>query len=124
MRLARFSQYEQVVDEYVRIASIRGASAGELESLRAAYPRGVMSAFWRKSLEFDVRHAGSKPDPARVATFHALAGDTAQALEWLERAFAERNPSLIYVYADPTFAALRAHPRFRRILQEMHFPGT
>ncbi len=117
-------RYEQVVDEYARIASMRGASAGEIESLRAAYQRGGMSAFWRKWLEFDLRHGGSKPDPARVATFHALAGDSTQALDWLERAHAERNPSLIYVFADPAFAAVRDHPRFRRIVRDMHFPGS
>jgi adenylate cyclase len=117
-------RYEQVVDEYVRIASMRNASAAELESLRAAYQRGGMAAFWRNWLAFDLRHAGSNPDPARVATYHALAGDSMRAIEWLERAHAERNPSLIYMFADPAFAALRDHPRFRRIVQDMHFPGS
>jgi hypothetical protein len=55
----------------------------------------------------------------RVANFHVLAGDTAQALLWLERASAERNPALIYIFADPNFAALHEHPRFRRIFQQM-----
>jgi TolB-like protein/DNA-binding SARP family transcriptional activator/Tfp pilus assembly protein PilF len=112
----------EVVDEYVRIATMRGASPSELEALRSAYQSAGMASFWRSWLSFDLRHAGSDPDPVRVATFHALAGDPLQAVEWLERAHAERNPALIFVYADPTFAALRDHPRFRRILQQMNFP--
>jgi TolB-like protein/DNA-binding SARP family transcriptional activator/Flp pilus assembly protein TadD len=113
---------EEAVDEYVRIATMRGGSATELESLRSAFQSAGMPSFWRSWLEFDLRHAGSNPDPVRVATFHALAGDPLQALEWLERAHGERNPALVFVYADPTFAALREHPRFRRIFQQMNFP--
>jgi hypothetical protein len=49
----------------------------------------------RSWLAFDLRHSGSNPHPVRVASFHAMAGDNAQALMWLERASAERNPALI-----------------------------
>ena len=75
-------RYTQVVDEYVRIASMRGASAGELAELRAPFQSGGMSAFWRKWIDFDLRHTGGKPDTGRMASYHALAGDTAQALDW------------------------------------------
>lgn len=111
-----------VLEEYSRIASMRGADARELEILNAAYQRGGMSAFWRSWLEFDLRHAGPNPDPVRVATFYALAGDQEHALEWLDRALAERNAALVYVYADPAFASMQKDARFRRILQQMNFP--
>ena len=113
---------QEVVDEYLRVGSMRGASESEVEELRAAYRRGGLPAFWRSWLAFDLRHSGSNPDPVRVANFHILAGDTAQALLWLERASAERNPALIYIFADPNFAALREHARFRRIFQQMIIP--
>ena len=112
---------QEVVDEYLRIGSMRGTSESEVEDLRAAFRRDGLPAFWRSWLAFDLRHSGSNPDPVRVANFHVLAGDTAQALLWLERASAERNPALIYIFADPNFAALHEHPRFRRIFQQMKF---
>jgi len=62
-------------------------------------------------------------DPLRVAALSALAGDTAQALSWLERAYAERNPGLIFLRADPSYAAIRTHPRYLRIVREMRFPS-
>ena len=113
----RQGRHEDVVGEFARIASVRGATASEVETLRAAYQRAGMPAFWRSWLAFDLRHAGSSPDPVRVATYHALAGDNAQAIEWLQRAHKERNPALVYVPADTMFAALRGDARFRRIFQ-------
>jgi TolB-like protein/DNA-binding SARP family transcriptional activator/Flp pilus assembly protein TadD len=118
------ARHQEVVDEYLRIGSMRRASTSELDVLRAAYRRGGLPAFWRSWLEFDLRHAGSNPDPVRMATFHALAGDTAQALQLLERAHAERNPAMIYVFFNPSFAALREHVRFRRIFRQMDLPGA
>jgi adenylate cyclase len=117
-------RHPEVVAEYLRMASLRGASAAELDDLRDAFQQNGMPAFWRSWLEFDLRHAGGSPQPVRVATFYALAGDTANAVEWLERAYEERNPALIYVFTDPNFAALRENPRFRRIFQQMKFPGS
>jgi hypothetical protein len=112
----------EAVDDYVRVATLRGASAHEVDSLRAAFERGGMPAFWRSWLTFDLRNAVSDPDPVRVATLYALIGDTVQSLTWLERAHAERSSSLLFVFADPTFAALRDQPRFRRIFQQLNFP--
>lgn len=113
----------EAVEDYVRIATLRGANASDVDSLRASFERGGLPAFWRSWLAFDLRQAGSSPDPIRVATYHALAGDTAQAIAWLERAGAERNPGLIFVFADPTFASMREHPRFRRVFQHFNFPA-
>jgi serine/threonine-protein kinase len=115
---------QEVVDEYARIASIRGASAPEVSTLRSAHASGGMPAFWRSWLEFDRRHSGGNPNPVRVATYHALAGGVAEALEWLERAHAERNPALMFVYTDPAFAEMRGDPRFRRIFQRLNFPAS
>lgn len=117
-------RHADLVDDYLRVATLRGATADEAGELRAAFAAGGMPAFWRHWLAFDLRHAGNDPDPLRVATFHALAGDTAQALEWLERAAREQNPGLVYVNADPMFAGVREHARFRRIVAELNFPAN
>ena len=116
-------RYAKVVDEYLRIASVRGATDRELEELRSAFQQHGMPGFWRTWLQFDLRHAGPNPDPVRVATFHALAGDVEKAADWLERAYAERNPALIYLAGDRAFDGMHQHPRFRRILEQMNFPA-
>jgi hypothetical protein len=110
------------VQDLLRVAALRGASADELEALRAAYRTGGIHGFWRAWLEMDRRQSGPAMDPLRVAALSALAGDTTQALTWLERAHAERNPGLIFLRTDPSFASLRTNPRYVRVERAMRFP--
>lgn len=68
------------------------------------------------------READGVRDLLRVAALSAFAGDSAQALTWLEHAYAERNPGLIFMRTDPSYASLRMNPRYRRIERAMRFP--
>ena len=81
-----------------------------------------MPGVWRRWLEMDLRQPPERVNPMRVAQLWMRIGDSAQALDWLERAHAAHESGLIYVQADPVFAALHSHPRFVRILTEMRFP--
>ena len=72
----------------------------------------------------DRRQSGPSMDPLRVAALSAMAGDTAEALTWLERAYAERNPGLIFIRTDPAYASLRTNPRYLRVVRAMRFPGS
>jgi hypothetical protein len=51
-----------------------------------------------------------------VAAIHVALGDTSAALDWLERALAERSPWIGYLEVDPRVAPLRSHPRFKRLV--------
>jgi tetratricopeptide (TPR) repeat protein len=110
------------VRELLRVATLRGASAGEVDSLRTAFATGGMQGFWRRWLVMDRQQSGASIDPLRVAALSAMAGDTAAALASLERAYSERNMYLIFMRTEPGLAALRKQPRYLRIEQQMHFP--
>ena len=90
--------------------------------MRDSYASSGMTGFWKAWLAMDLRQSGPSPDPVRMAATHLLAGDTAQALDWLDRAFDERNPGLIYLRRDPAIAGMRSHPRVLRITRAMKFP--
>jgi tetratricopeptide (TPR) repeat protein len=56
-----------------------------------------------------------------VAAIYAGLGETAQALEWLERACDERATWVIFLKVHPSFDNLDAEPRFQDLLKRLHF---
>jgi serine/threonine protein kinase/Tfp pilus assembly protein PilF len=61
--------------------------------------------------------------PVWIARLYAHGGETSRALEWLERAFRERDPVLVNLRASGDWVALRNEPHFRDLLQRMQFPA-
>jgi serine/threonine-protein kinase len=61
--------------------------------------------------------------PFGFAVIHAGLGEHGTALDWLERAFAERNGWMVYLDVAPSLDPLRGEPRFRRLLARMRFPA-
>ncbi len=58
-----------------------------------------------------------------LATLHNALGDRERALDLLERAYRERDVRLSFLKVDPRWNNLRAHPRFRALLQRMNLQG-
>ena len=54
-----------------------------------------------------------------IASVYAVAGDHPQALDWLERAYAERDGTLVWIKVHPRMDGLRSEPRFRELLCKM-----
>lgn len=62
--------------------------------------------------------AGFVPSSSLAAVHNAL-GDTEQALDLLERAYAERDMRLVFLKIDARWNSLRAQPRFRALAKRM-----
>ena len=112
----------EAVEEYLRIATLRGATTAELDALRADYARSGWSGFWRSWLTMVLRQSEDRPDALQVAGLWALIGDSARALDWLDRAWRSRHPGLVYLRSDTRFESVRAHPRFARVVIDMKLP--
>ena len=54
-----------------------------------------------------------------IASAFAVAGDNARALDWLERAYEQRDGTLVWIKVHPRMDGLRAEPRFRELLAKM-----
>ena len=59
-----------------------------------------------------------------VALVYAGLGDTERALEWLDRAYAERDVHLIFLVVDPKWDLSASDPRFQRLVERCDFMRT
>jgi DNA-binding winged helix-turn-helix (wHTH) protein len=62
--------------------------------------------------------------PVWPALVYAGMGDHATALEWLDRAYAERDVWLAWLGVEPRFDDLRGEPRFQQLLRTIGLPVT
>jgi len=49
-------------------------------------------------------------------------GNDEQTLDWLEKAYEQRDPILVFLKADPRFDTLSSHPRFRKLVRRIGLP--
>jgi eukaryotic-like serine/threonine-protein kinase len=103
--------YEQGGRPAVAAALKKGfADSGYAEALRNATAAEL------------AKHAGEGSVAMDAATNHAMAGDRALALDWLEKAYADRDPNMPFIGCNPIFDPLRAEPRFQALLRRMNLP--
>jgi serine/threonine-protein kinase len=57
--------------------------------------------------------------PYGIASIHACLGENDTALDWLERAHAEHDQTLVWVKVHPRLDGLRGEPRYRALLGKM-----
>lgn len=50
--------------------------------------------------------------------------DDQQTLDWLEKAYEQRDPGLVFLKADPRFDALSELPQFRSLVRRLGLPGA
>jgi threonine dehydratase len=62
--------------------------------------------------------------PFDVATIYAGLGDRSRTMEWLEKAYEGRVPSLVFLAVDPRFNDLKADPQFRNLLRRIGLPAV
>jgi TolB-like protein/DNA-binding winged helix-turn-helix (wHTH) protein len=57
-----------------------------------------------------------------IATIYAFRNQTDIAFEWLDRAYAQRDPSLMSTKVDPLLKNLHSDPRFAAFLKKLNLP--
>ena len=59
----------------------------------------------------------------QIAQVYAWRGETDRAMEWLERARAQRDGGLVLIKVDPLLRSLRGDPRYQALLKKMNLPA-
>jgi serine/threonine-protein kinase len=139
--LARAVEMNPDADETQRILGLTLALHGDLpaaeRAVRDAVTLGSAGTYTTATLGYVLGRAG-KTDEARAilqnllaraergyvspvafATIHLGLGDTQAALDWTERAYAERRGWLAYLRVNPLLDPLRGEPRFEALMKKM-----
>ncbi len=58
-----------------------------------------------------------------IAQVYAFQNETDKAFEWLDRAYAQRDPSLMSTKIDPFLKSLHNDPRFAALLKKLNLPN-
>ena len=109
---AQIGKYDEAVSEIERAIALSGRSIFILDDLGYIYARAGKREDARKVLEDLDRLANDEyvPSYGRAVICAAL-GNKEDAMNWLEKAYDERN-FLVYLKVDPAFDTLRKEERF------------
>jgi TolB-like protein/Tfp pilus assembly protein PilF len=61
--------------------------------------------------------------PFYIAKIYAFRGEPDEALRWLDRAYAQKDPTLFFhIVGDPIMKSLKVDPRYKAFLEKMNLP--
>ncbi len=61
-------------------------------------------------------------NPSEIAAAHAYRGEPDEAFQWLDRAYAQRDPLLFRIKFTTEFDKLHDDPRYKAFLKKMNLP--
>lgn len=116
--------YNEAITEFQTASTLAGEdpekAARRASDLRAAYAASGAKGYWEKQLEFLKEDATSgNVSPYSFASVNARLNKTDETLKWLEKAFRERDPYLVYLKIDPQFDYLRSDSRIMDLMRRI-----
>jgi TolB-like protein len=119
-------RYEEALAADLAWAAVNTTTGGQ--DIATALSRGYAEGGYRGAMRraADVEAARALTNPAIgtfAAQFYVRAGDTAAALDWLEKTFDTSEAAAPYLSCAPIWDDLRGEPRFHALLRKIHLPG-
>jgi serine/threonine-protein kinase len=95
----------------------------EKAAFRETIKKNGATGYWRKVLEIRLKeHEKGIASAVGVAGMYARLGEKERAFEWLEKAFAKRDPELSGLKIDGSFDSVKSDPRFADLLRRIGLP--
>ncbi len=114
--------YREAVEAAKKVAVLKGNNdeVSEMERVfrKNGYP-GLNQMNLRR--DFEAQAQGKYVRSSEIAENYLRTGNKPQALHWLEKAFEERDSSLVFLPIDAEFDPLRSDPQFQELLKKIGF---
>ena len=108
-------------DEAMAAAAAQSAESGQCEGKALVYfamgRKAESDAMLKKCTANEGGYWASE-----IARIHAFRGEPDQAMEWLERAYAQHDEDLFFIKGDPLLKSLEGDPRYKAFLRKMNLP--
>jgi predicted Zn-dependent protease len=115
---AQRGQYAESIDARQTRRRILGLDAKETPALRAAASATSSRQYWQQRLAQELSESTTEGlRPFDMAEILAMTGDSARALDWLEKACAVDDFMIMIVRVAPNLDSLRSEPRFTALLE-------
>jgi TolB-like protein/DNA-binding winged helix-turn-helix (wHTH) protein/Tfp pilus assembly protein PilF len=115
--------FDLAIPELQKAVELSHGTPLMVSALAHAYARGGRKAEAEKLLAELQRDAKTKyVSPYYFAIVYLGLGDNEQAMNWLEKAFADRSNGLVFMRVEPELDHLRSDPRFLALQQRLRFP--
>ncbi len=112
--LLEAKKYFEALLDHEGTDALTGGSAG------GGYVASMLRAAEKLAGRFDQSYVA----PTRVARLYTYAGEGDVALQWLEKAYEERDFEMVYLDVHPDWENLRSDPRFQALVRQMNFRGS
>lgn len=125
--LIEIGKYEQSIAESEKGALLGGASPERASAVTAeflnAFRTGGPNGYWQKNLQGTLQQQEhGDAGTLDLAGAYARVGDKDKSVEWLQKAYEERNGDLTLVNSHPDYKNLRGDPRFVALLKRIGLP--
>ena len=114
--------YPEAAAEYqtfITLVGVPSLAAAMGEAYRVSGYQGLMRKWIGLSLNAP---PGKGPDNYDLAAMYAQMGKKGEAVNWLQKGFANRAGGMVRMKAEPIFDPLRSDPQFQAIVKEMKYP--
>ncbi len=113
-------QYAEAVDAYAKAAVSFGEPPEGAAALRQAFEKGGMEGFWRQRLQqLETEPYLKFVPPMAVAYVHARLGHREEAMQFLQKAFDERDHNIGGLKNAVDYDLLIDDPRLRKIIAQV-----
>ncbi len=116
--------YAEAIPELRKAADLSHGTPLMVSALAHAYARSGNRAEAEKLLaELQAKSSKQYVSPYYLALISIGLGRNEQALDLLDRAFADRSNGLVFLKVEPELDQLRSNPRFIALQKKLGFPG-
>jgi TolB-like protein/DNA-binding winged helix-turn-helix (wHTH) protein/Tfp pilus assembly protein PilF len=120
---AQKGQFERAVAELRKAVDLSHGTPMMVSALAYTYARSGNKTEAEKLLaQLSAQAKIQYVSPYYFAIVYAGLGENETALDWLDKAFADRSNGLVFLQVEPELDSLRSNPRFIALRKKLEFP--